>query len=138
MQLFLHLGFVLLISCQFKLLDSGTSFQKLVLDNCYLRILDMIRLQRIVKIHHEVGKPNAEILTLFARAKMTLLRFARLLLMFCVSLRRWPCEPDSFSRSLPAKSIRFNIPTPQQLMLLCTRQHRQTTSLCQKSSTHVK
>jgi len=66
-----------------------------------------------------------QLLALFARAMITLPRFAKLLLMFCVSLRRCPCEPDSFSRSLPAKSIRFSIPTPQHLMLsyTYTRQH---------------
>ena len=37
-------------------------------------------------------------------------RADRLLLMACVSLRRSPLAPDAFSRSLPARSIRFSTP----------------------------
>ena len=41
---------------------------------------------------------------------MTLPRLARLVLMFWVSLSRWPWEPESLSRSLPARSIKFSTP----------------------------
>lgn len=34
----------------------------------------------------------------------------RLLLMACVSFRRSPLAPDDFSRSLPARSIKFSTP----------------------------
>lgn len=41
---------------------------------------------------------------------MTLPRLAKLALMFCVSLSRTPWEPESLSRSLPARSIKFRRP----------------------------
>jgi hypothetical protein len=34
----------------------------------------------------------------------------RLLLIACASFRRCPCAPDSLTRSLPARSIRFSTP----------------------------
>jgi len=84
------------------------------------------------------GKLGDEILTLFARAMMTLPRLARLLLMFCVSLRRWPCDPDSFSRSLPARSTRFSTPSPQhKTVSYHTRKQSLSASLCQSWPCHI-
>ena len=48
--------------------------------------------------------------TLLASAMMTLPRLARLELMALVSLRRAPCDPESFSLSLPAKSTKLRLP----------------------------
>ena len=41
---------------------------------------------------------------------MTFPRLLKLLLMACVSFNRAPSDLDSFNLSLPAKSMRFNVP----------------------------
>jgi len=82
-----------------------------------------LRQEKFPKLSTRCGNPVnkavkqvVSILTLLARAMMTLPRLARLLFIFCVSFSRCPCDPDSFRRSLPARSIRFNIPASPQTL----------------------
>ena len=55
---------------------------------------------------------------LLARARMTLLRFERELLMAMVSFIRTPSEPEDLSLSDPARSTRLRLPTHDSLVLL--------------------
>ena len=49
--------------------------------------------------------------SLFDNAKITSPKQLKLLLIACVSLSRSPVEPEEDKRSLPARSIKFKIPS---------------------------
>jgi len=51
---------------------------------------------------------TTQVVTLLARAEMTLLNSDRELLIFCASFNLAPDEPDSESLSEPARSIKFS------------------------------
>ena len=73
-------------------------------------------MQKIILVSVSKLQESGIVLTL--RAKMTLLRFERELLIAVVSFIRSPSEPEDLSLSDPARSTRLRLPTHDSLVLL--------------------
>ena len=73
-------------------------------------------MQKIILVSVSKLQESGIVLTL--RAKMTLLRFERELLIAVVSFIRSPSEPEDLSLSDPARSTRLRLPTHDSFVLL--------------------